>query len=298
MPRVTVNGVELYYEAAGEGEALVFVHGGFASLASALNAPPPHDWTWEHDFARCFRFVWYDRRGCYRSAPPADGYDLENQATDLEALMDRLGIAATHLVGSSAGGPIALLFAATRPSRVRTLILVGTGLALFPQDDPAGATVRQLFATLERDGPEAAFDQRPAGFETSLDALWDREEMAARGRLQDWMERQHALAARARDLPRRERVHRFAVELRNIAAYVDADLRQYARCVAAPTLVLHGSDDRVVPPSWGRELARAIPTAQLRVFPGGHRLLFRGPMSDEARRAAIEFARRRGRDCG
>ena len=106
MPKANVNGFEMYYEDGGEGPALVFIHGGFPSLQSALNAPVPYDWGWERDFAQHFHFVWYDRRGCYRSASPPEGYDLLNQARDLEGLLDYLHIPSTHLIGSSAGGPI------------------------------------------------------------------------------------------------------------------------------------------------------------------------------------------------
>jgi len=65
MPRARLNGFEVYYEEGGTGQPLVFVHGGFASLETSFVAPGPYDWSWEHDFARHFRLVWYDRRGCY-----------------------------------------------------------------------------------------------------------------------------------------------------------------------------------------------------------------------------------------
>ena len=135
MPVATVNGFEMYYQVAGCGEPVVYVHGGFPSLESVLLDLPRDgsDWGWEQDFADHFRFVWYDRRGCYRSSCPVDGYGLLDMAGDLEGLLDELSVPAAHLIGSSAGGPIAIAFAATRAGRTRSLALTGTAANLFPR---------------------------------------------------------------------------------------------------------------------------------------------------------------------
>ena len=72
-----------------------------------------------------------------------------------------------------------------------------------------------------------------------------------------------------------------------IEGYIDADVAGYARRVRAPTLVLHGSNDRVVPVEWGRELAHTIPEARLEVLDGAsHSLVIR---SREARQRVIDF---------
>jgi 3-oxoadipate enol-lactonase len=290
MPAIHINGFEMYYQAAGEGAALVFVHGGFASLDTKLRAGVPNDWTWEWDFARHFHFICYDRRGCWRSSSPGEGYDLPNQATDLEGLLDQLGTGPVHLIGSSAGGPIAVLFAATRPERVRSLVLAGTGLRLFPAGDPASALIRQQIERLERAGPHAAFEQRPAGVEVSLEALWEPEEEAARGTLGEYLARQQALAARARLLPKEERIRYYEIELLSMRAYLDVDMAAYARQVTTPTLVIQGSNDKVVPPEWAEEIARAIPAAQYYlVSAGSHSLMHRHA---GARQIAREFIRR------
>jgi 3-oxoadipate enol-lactonase len=290
VPRARVDGVELYWERGGEGAPVVYIHGGFPSLATRLAGFDGWTWTWEEDFARRFDFVWYDRRGCYRSASPAEGYDLENQARDLAGLLDHLRLASAHLIGSSAGGPIGIVFAARWPHRTRSLVLAGTGLDLFPRGDPVSELIRAQLALLQQAGPDAAFDQRPAGVEATFGSLWARAEAEARGRLDAYLERERVLNERAQRVPRAQRVHQYAVELRGMQAYMERDVRADARQIACPTLVLHGSDDRDVPLAWGEALTRTVPAAELRVLEGGgHSLIHR---SDEGRRIAIEFIQR------
>lgn len=288
MPTMSANGFEMYYQVAGCGEPLVYVHGGFPSLASVLLDLPmdASEWGWEHDFADHFQFVSYDRRGCFRSGCPEDGYGLLDGARDLEGLLDELGISSAHLIGSSAGGPIAIVFAATRASRTRSLTLAGTAVDLFPPDDITRVVVEQI-AHLQELGPDAAFDRRPSGVEVSLGVLWEPPEREERGTLAEYWERQSLLNSRAEEIPWTERVRHYAAELTAIKGYIDVDVAQYARQVRVPTLVLHGSNDREVPVEWGRKLARTIPEARLDVFDGAsHSLMIR---DRKARGRVIDF---------
>src|SRR5688572_9876615 len=218
MPYLTVNDCTLYYETAGEGSPVVYVHGGFASLDTTLRDLTPYNWDWEQNFARQFRFIAYDRRGCYRSSSPETGYDLATQARDLAGLLDSLNISAVHLIGSSAGGPIAIVFAAQWPQRVRSLVLVGTALDLFPAGERASDTVRQHLALLEQVGAEAAFEQRPSEVEVTFAELWDHREAEARGTLADYLERQRQWREKVQQLPKARRVHYYATELQIMGA--------------------------------------------------------------------------------
>ncbi len=287
MPGIAVNGFELYYEEGGIGAPVIYVHGGFPSLDMVLCDLPPHDWTWENDFAAHFRFIMYDRRGCYRSSCPDEGYDLPNQARDLECLLDALQIDSTHVIGSSAGGPIAALFTATRPRRVRSLVLVGTALNLFPFGDWVSDLIREQVRLLEEKGAEVAFEQRPAGVEVTLRVLWEPEEAEERGILSEYWEQHRKWAEEASRWPKGERIRYYTVELKSMKAYMDIDLYPYAKQIVTPTLVLHGSNDREVPVAWGEELAYTIPMAQFHVLQGqSHSLAIR---SAEARRKKISF---------
>ncbi|MFU8796726.1 MAG: alpha/beta fold hydrolase, partial [Dehalococcoidia bacterium] len=186
-----------------------------------------------------------------------------------------------------AGGPIAVLFASNCPDRVRSLVLVGTALDLFPLGDEPSDLIRQQLLVLDRDGPESAFDARPAGVEVSFDPLWERQQAKASSTLDEFQKAQQKLEMIAKRVPKQERTAWYVAELDSIRAYIEADLRVAARLVDAPTLVIHGDEDRVVPLEWAEELADEIPGSTLHIVEGGGH----GLMSRDAtvRAVAVEF---------
>lgn len=112
--------------------------------------------------------------------------------------------------------------------------------------------------------------------------------MQARGRYAEFQEKEQRLTRQVQPMPEAERARYFAVELRSMQAYMRRDtVQNYARQVTCPTLVLHGSDDRMVPLTWCETLAKMLPTARMHVIPGGgHSLVHR---SVEGRRVVIDF---------
>jgi len=113
MPRLRVNGVELYYEVIGEGNSLVLVHGGWGDHNS---------WRLVVDeFARSYQVVAYDRRGHSQSDRLTAPDVFRAHEEDLEALIEKLGIAPAHVVGNSIGGSIALRLAGRRPEVFRSI---------------------------------------------------------------------------------------------------------------------------------------------------------------------------------
>ena len=224
-----------------------------------------------------------------RSSSPDGGYDLTNQARDLAGLLDDLHIKAAHIIGSSAGGPIVLTFAALYPRRVRSLVLVGTAIDLFPMGEPGSDEVRRQLVVLARDGEEAAFDQRPPSVEFSFNELWDEPEAIARGMLEAYRARVQRRREQARDMPRATRVHYYSTELRSMEAYLSTGITAYAQAVTAPTLVYHGSRDQMVPIADAQRLAQTIPGAVLELMVDGpHSLLIR---SAAARQHVIAWMR-------
>ena len=284
-----INGCDIFHEWGGSGETIVFVHGGFPNLTTLIRREEAAAWTWgwEHDFAERSRFVWYDRRGCYRSSTPSDGYDLHNQVEDLDQLMDDLDIDTCHLIGSSAGGPISLLFAATRPSRIRSLALCGTASDLFPDDDSATQQIKAYIEAIERAGNDALLSARPPGTEVFLDALWEPDEARERGETDEYETRLGLETEQALALPPQERQHYYAIEAKAMQAYMNLDLHRNLAAVSCRTLVVHGENDRMVPLTWGESLAAELPNAQLHTVPNGpHGLVTRSP---EVRSMLLQF---------
>ena len=113
MPRLRVNGVELYYEVIGEGDPLVLVHGGWGDHTS---------WRLVVDeFARSYQIVTYDRRGHSQSDRVSAPDVFRAHEEDLDALIEKLGIAPAHVVGNSIGGSIALRLGSRRPEAFRSI---------------------------------------------------------------------------------------------------------------------------------------------------------------------------------
>jgi len=154
MPLERVNGVELYYELSGSGDPLVLVNGSWVDRRS-----------WDPVvglLGRSFRVLTYDRRGHGRSERPETQGSVFEDADDLAALIDALGLGAAHVAGNSYGGSIVLRAAVRHPQVFRGLIahepplfdlLVGTEL------EPALGEVRRrvgaVVAELERQHDDA-----------------------------------------------------------------------------------------------------------------------------------------------
>lgn len=136
---VDVPGGRLYYEMAGEGEALVLLHAGIADRRM---------WARQFEtFARDFRVIIYDARGFGRSE--SEDISFSNRA-DLAALLDAHDIPKAHVLGNSRGGQIALDFALEYPNRVASLVLVAAGVGGFepaPGETPALET--EMFSRME-----------------------------------------------------------------------------------------------------------------------------------------------------
>ncbi len=186
-------------------------------------------------------------------------YRLTDMAQDAAALLDVLGIERAHIVGGSMGGMIAQLLAIDHPHKVRTLtsIFSTTGNRRLPPP--------------RKEAMEALLSKPPAS--ATLEAVIPIGIKVSR-----------AIGSPAYPTPEerlRERITRdfhrsFFPEgaARQLAAIVDdGDRRKRLRSVTAPTLVIHGVDDPLVPVEGGRDTARAIPGAKLHEIAGmGHDL--------------------------
>ena len=187
-------------------------------------------------------------------------YTLHDMAADALGLLDRLGIGRAHVAGRSMGGMIAQILAARHPDRVASLtaIMSSTGNPALPPPMP------QAMAALTRPAPDPRVDR---------DGYLDHAVAVARAigspgfPFDPVAHRALALA----ELARGRNPAGFGRQIAAIAA--TGDLRPLSRTIAAPTLVIHGSDDPLIPPACGRDIAATIPGARLMLVDGmGHDL--------------------------
>jgi 3-oxoadipate enol-lactonase len=122
MPTERINGFHMYYEAAGQGIPLLFVHGGLGGGRGSALFRQHH----MPVLAQYAHVIAFDRRAAGLSETPTAGYSFDGFVADMVALLDHLGHNRAILMGHSAGGPQVLQCALTYPERVIALILSST----------------------------------------------------------------------------------------------------------------------------------------------------------------------------
>src|SRR5687767_5291803 len=115
--KLAVNGTELHYVEAGEGDPLVFVHGGLSDYRTWRPQIEP--------FSARYHVVAYSRRAYYPNPFPPDytRCDMMQHVSDLAALIEKLGLGRVHIVANSYGSYISLLYALHHPQQVRAMAL-------------------------------------------------------------------------------------------------------------------------------------------------------------------------------
>ncbi len=157
----SINGMEMYYETAGEGEPLVLLHGFTGSGGNwRYIFPTPPDG---------YRLILPDLRGHGRSTNPSNAFTLRQCALDVFALLDRLGIQRFKAIGLSGGGQVLLHMATQQPARPEAIVLVSTA-PYFPEQ--ARAIMRQM--TVETRTPEEwqEMRRRHVHGDDQIRALW------------------------------------------------------------------------------------------------------------------------------
>jgi 3-oxoadipate enol-lactonase len=239
---VRTNGQELYFELHGEGDPVVLIMGiGYDSSLWLLHQVPA--------LARRFKVLIFDNRDAGRSGRAIRPYTIADMADDVAGLLDALEIPRAHVVGLSMGALIAQQFALRHGSRLIRLVLSGPDLA------PA----RQVFHPITVWSWVKANDTSGATFGTQQFAwLFSTTFLRDRAAVQQTFE---FLSSN----PNPVVPEAYA---RQAHAYLDYDPTGSLAGIQAPTLVIVGEQDLLTPPWIAREVAAAIPGAQLEIIAG------------------------------
>jgi 3-oxoadipate enol-lactonase len=250
---VRPDGVRLNHELHGDPDAPAMI------LLEGLGGDIPG---WRRNIptlSRELRVIAYDFRGNGHSDEPPGPCTMATFVDDTVALLDHLAIDRAHVYGQSFGGMVAQELALTTPERVRTLVLGCTDMGERTTIRPEGATTpkhepwRALYAPgfPDRHPDRVAEDLR--------------------------------IVAAQRDHPIGRRRQWEAVQV-----FDSSDRLPRLRI---PTLVLHGTEDRLIPVENGRRLAARIPRAELVLLEGaGH--VYHSERPEEADAAVLDFVRR------
>jgi len=267
MPTAKVNNIQLYYEEQGHGEPLLLIMGLGASIMGWSEQIPT--------FSREFQVIAFDNRGAGRSDKPAVRYTIALFADDTAGLMDALGIGSAHVYGQSMGGFIAQELALRHPQRVRTLVLGSTGCGGRQAivGSPENLAIMGMMNVL---GPREAAEK-------GLTLLYGDEFI--RRHHDDLVERS------LREAELRSPSDAFG---RQVQAAIRHETFGRLPDIRCPTLVITGSDDKVVPADNSRILAQRIPGAELAILPdAGHGYLVE--KAAESNAIVLEFLRRHRR---
>jgi pimeloyl-ACP methyl ester carboxylesterase len=209
-----------------------------------------HDWhspVWQHwlvDLSRNHRLVRYDERGCGMSDRDIPQPTFDDWVADLETVVDAAGLEQFDLLGFSQGGAVSVAYAVRHPERVRRIVLGGAFEKGWLVDgDQTVRDMHRVFADAARIG-------------WGRDDPWFRQLFTSRfipgGSRELW--------EAFNDLQRKTADPAVAVQVFDLCGSLDAS--GDVPGVAAPTLVLHGRQDQVIPFSTGRRFASLLPNSR------------------------------------
>jgi 3-oxoadipate enol-lactonase len=252
MPSVDASGTELHYLRAGEGEPLLLIQ-GMSGTHLAWGRP------FLDELERSFETIVFDHRGIGLSGRAEMPVAIADLAADTVALLDALELESVHVVGISMGGMVAQELALRHPQRIRTLTLGCTypGGAEARLADPA--LIQELAGALLSGDRERALR---TGFAANLSVAHVADEA-------NW-EPFHAMATAAPVA--------VPVIMLQMQAVMGHDTSARLSSIEAPTLVVHGTEDRMLPVVNGELIARSIPHARLELLEGvGHMFWWEQP---------------------
>ena len=271
----TENGadIDIYYEDHGNGQPVVLIHGY-----------PLDGHSWERQqrvlLAAGYRVITYDRRGFGRSSQPTIGYDYDTFAADLATLLDHLNVTDAVLVGFSMGtGEVTRYLGRYGSARVRKAALLGVvpPFLLKTDDNPEGVD-GQVFEDIKT----AIAHDRYAYFKDFLDAFYNVDRLAP-DRISDqaW-QNSFIVATGASPYATYACVDTWLTDFRPDLSNIDV-----------PVLVVHGTEDRILPiDATANRLPDLLKQVTLvRIEGGPHNIAWTHP--DQVNQALLSFLRER-----
>ena len=240
----TPDGVRLAYAVVGQGPVLVKAANWLSHLEYDWNSP-----VWRHwlmGLARHHTLVRYDERGCGLSDWHVNEFNMDAWVTDLETVVDALGLERFPLLGISQGASIAVEYAVRHPEKVSRLILYGGYIRGRLQRDltPAQLEEMELMIQLIKIG----WGKEHAAFRQVFSSLFLPEGTP---------EQLHAFNELQRVTSSPE------IAARIVSGFQVINVREQAGRITQPTLVLHARGDLRIPFEEGRLMAATIPNARL-----------------------------------
>jgi pimeloyl-ACP methyl ester carboxylesterase len=238
IPKVRVNDIQIHYEVHGEGFPLIMIMGLSGNV----------DW-WDprmtQELSKKFKTVMFDNRGAGRTDVSDRRYTIRLFADDTAGLMDTLGISRANVLGISMGGMIAQELVLNYPKKVEKLVLCSTTCGGTRSVPPS----KDVMGILMADG--SILSQKETA-KMTIPLLLTEDFIKKNPDLVELTIQQILKAPISNEAFKRQ-----------VNAIMEFDTHDRLPQIRAPTLILHGKQDILIPPGNGSILAEAIPNAKL-----------------------------------
>jgi pimeloyl-ACP methyl ester carboxylesterase len=264
MPKVKVGDINMYYEVHGQGKPLVLIMGYMFNCAGWFPILP--------GLSQKYQVIVFDNRGAGQSDKPDLPYTIKMMAEDTAGLIDAIGIKTANIFGFSMGGMIAQQFAIRYPERVTSLILGSSGCG-GTHEVARDTVVNTILFDFERAKKMAPQDRIKELFSVFYSQEYIQNNPVVI----------QVLAKQMIEHPTDP-----LGTSRQAQAIIWHDTYEQLPKIMAPTLIIQGDVDRVIPVANAQILASKIPHAQTTILNGkGHVFYLEAPA--ETNQAVMNF---------
>jgi len=266
MPKFQRGNVTLYYELDGSGPPAVYIS-GFGCHSNDLIGTAIRQ-----SLSPQFTVLAVDNRGAGQTITgEGDSVTIEDMADDIAAIMDHYGISQAPMLGVSMGGAIAMTLALRHPQKVKSMVVA---VSLAWSQTPSRGIYMLTTSRKMRDAgiPRDLISRYTAVF------LLSENSFEYEGLMQAW--------ENSPEDPFQQTQQGFEQQLSAITRY---DIRDQLCKINVPTLVMSSPDDLLVPPRLQDEIAKGIPNAEIKHYPGGHAFMVLPMYSPQFFQDVLEF---------